>query len=142
MAKPQSIDLMETLLARGPQATEAARAAFRTAHPDAPQEMIDAAVFHVITDGIEATIDWLAAIEQFLRDPAKSLNYGALWHLLYHLYNYHQLEALIPVGIHGTKTRLEDIRLLLEENDTAAALSQLKELAAALGGDVQPPRTV
>ncbi|HVX85441.1 MAG TPA: hypothetical protein VH253_11720 [Phycisphaerae bacterium] len=44
-------------------------------------------------------------------------------------------------GVHGTKARLEDIRLLLEENDIAAALSQLKELAAALSGDVQPPRT-
>ena len=137
--KPESIALMQALLAR-PEVAAAAREAFRRAYPDAPPAMIDAAVFHVVTDGIGATVDWLAAIERFLRDPAAELDYGAVCHVVYHLYNWQQFQALLPLGRYGLKVRLQDIRHFIEnEDDKTAALEVVKQLLSALEGDVAPP---
>src|SRR5687767_5614268 len=110
---PESVALMQALLAR-PEVAAAATAAFRRAHPDAPQAMIDAAVFHVVSEGIEATVDWLAAIERFIRDPASGLDYGAVSHVVYHLYNWQQFQALLPLGRDGLRERLGDIQQFLE----------------------------
>jgi hypothetical protein len=134
----ESIALMNALLAR-PNATSAATEAFRRAYPDAPQAMINTAAFHVATDGIGAAVDWLAAVERFLQNPEAGLDYGATWHLLYHLYNFQQFEALMPVGREGLRERLNDVRIFLESEDDNAALRIVKELLATVNGDVTPP---
>jgi hypothetical protein len=136
--KPESLALMQALLARAGVAKDAAEA-FRQAYPDAPKEMINTAVFHVVSEGIEATVDWLAAIEQFLRDPSEGLDYGAVWHVIYHLYNWQQFQVLLPVGRVGLKEQLEDIGQFLEEGDSESAKQVLKRLSEALSGDARPP---
>jgi hypothetical protein len=106
-------------------------------------------VFHVVSKGIEATIDWLAAIERFLRDPAKGLDYGAVSHLVYHLYNWQQFAALLPIGREGLKERLQDVRQFIDEDDKGAALAVLKglmqsveECGSASGGVIARRRDV
>jgi len=135
---PESVAMMQALFAR-PNIIAAATEAFRRAYPDAPPPMIDAAVFHVFSDGIGATVDWLAAIERFLRDPSVGLDAGAVYHVVYHLYNWQQFQALLPLGRDGFKELLQDIREFIEEDDKTAALRVLKDLLGAVGGDVTPP---
>lgn len=131
---------MNALLAR-PDAASDAREAFRGAYPDAPQSMIETAAFHVATDGIRAAVDWLAAVERFLQAPQSGLDYGATWHLLYHLYNWQQFEALLPIGRAGLLARLDDVRLFLEsEDDKESAVRVIKDLLASFGGTVTPPK--
>jgi hypothetical protein len=101
--------------------------------------MIDAAAFHVFRDGVGAALEWVAASERFLRDPSLKLDPGATWHVVYHLYNWQQFEALLPVGREGVLRRLEDVQVLLSEGDSEAASTVLKELAEMFRGDVQPP---
>ncbi len=134
----ESVRLMQALLAR-PDAAAVAAGAFRKAYPDAPQAMIDAAVFHVVIDGVEATVDWLAAVERFIRDPSEGLDFGAVWHVVYHLYNWLQFEALMPMGATGLKEHLGDVKHFIEEDDKEAALDVLKRLVSAIEGDAGPP---
>ncbi|WP_425618943.1 hypothetical protein NA78x_002664 [Anatilimnocola sp. NA78] len=101
--------------------------------------MVNAAVHHVVSEGMEATVDWLAAIERFIRDPAEGLDYGAVWHVVYHLYNWQQFQALMPLGRNGLKEHLRDARQFVEEDNKQAALDVLKRLASAIDGDVGPP---
>jgi hypothetical protein len=79
--QPETLELVAALLQR-PNLSEAGRAALRQAFPHAPSSMLDAAVFHVFTDGVAAAAKWLAALEEFLRDPRKGVDEGATCHLL------------------------------------------------------------
>jgi hypothetical protein len=138
LVRPETLELVHALLARdelhGP-----ATAALRRAYPDAPAEMIEAAFFHAFQDGVGAALDWIAAAERFLREPAQGFDYGAAVHAVYHLYNWQQLRALLPVGREGVLERLDDIQLFLSENDPDAALRVVKQLQELFRGDVQPP---
>lgn len=138
LASTQTLDLVHALLARGDVA-EAATAAFRAAYPDAPPHMVEAAVFHVFRDGVGAALDWVAAAERFLRDPAAGFDYGATWHAVYHLYNWQQFQALLPIGREGVLERLADLKLFLSENNPEAAAGVVKQLEELFRGDVQPP---
>jgi hypothetical protein len=138
LVSPETLELVHALLGRT-EVPERAAAAFRQAYPDAPPHMIDAAVFHVFRDGIEAALDWVAAAERFLRDPAARFDYGATSHAVYHLYNWLLLEALMPIGRGGMLDRLADINLFLSENNTKAAAGVVKQLEELLRGDVPPP---
>jgi hypothetical protein len=114
-------------------------AALRAAHPSAPAEMINTAGFHLFTDGIEAAVDWLVAVERFVRDPSKGLDYGATWHLIYHLYNWQQFQALLPHGREGMLELVRDVKTLLNEGDTEAAKRAIEAIEAILNGARQPP---
>jgi len=130
--------LVNALLAR-PNLAATAEVGFRRAFPDAPPGMIEAAVFHVFRDGIGAALEWVAATERFLRDPSQGIDHGATCHVVYHLYNWQQFEAVLPIGRAGVLERLQDMRLFLAEGDNAAAEGVCKQLAELFGGDVAPP---
>jgi hypothetical protein len=102
--------------------------------------MIEAAIVHVFSDGVGAALEWVAAAERFLRNPAAGFDYGATWHAVYHLYNWLQFQALLPIGRDGVMDRLADLKLFLAENDTEAASSVVTQLEQLFRGDVQPPR--
>src|SRR5262245_17526510 len=87
--------LVEALRGRSDLA-HVGRAALVQAFPEAPPAMLDTAAFHLFTDGCGAAAEWLATLERFLRQPDEGLDFGATWHLLYHLYNWLQVEALLP----------------------------------------------
>jgi hypothetical protein len=138
LARPETLALVQALLGRGGVA-EAAADAFRRAYPDAPPPMIEAAAYHVFRDGVGAALDWVAAAERFLRDPEAGFDYGATAHAVYHLYNWQQLQALLPIGREGVLERLADLRLFLSENDPEAAAGVVKQLEELFRGDVRPP---
>jgi hypothetical protein len=134
----ERMELVNSLLSRTDR-IDAARAAFRKAYPDAPQHMVDTAVFHVYVDGIDAALDWVAAAERFLRDPERGMDYGATWHAVYHLYNWLQFEALMPTGRDGILELMADLRQFLSENDPQAALGVVSQLEEMFGGDRSSP---
>jgi hypothetical protein len=135
---PETWELINALLGRS-DLLDAAADAFRRAYPDAPSSMIAAAVFHVFCDGIGAALNWVAAAERFLRDPSHGLDHGATWHVVYHLYNWQQFEALMPVGREGVLERLKDIKLFLSEDNPKAAERVLDQLEEMFRGNVPPP---
>lgn len=138
MKRNEALQLIDALLAR-PNAIEDARAAFARRFPDAPKEMIDTAIFHVCVDGINAALVWLASIEKFLQKPDDGLSYGATWHLLHHLYNWQQFEALLPIGKFGIAEQLGDIKTFLEESNPDAAKQTIDHLLKCLSGDLESP---
>jgi hypothetical protein len=101
--------------------------------------MIDTATFHVAVDGVGAAFGWLAAVEQFLREPGHGLDGGATWHLLYHLYNWQQFQSLLPDGRAGMLVWVDQAKQLLAEGDTAGVGEALGQLGAMLQGGLQPP---
>lgn len=101
--------------------------------------MIDTATFHVCVDGIDAALVWLASIEQFLQNSKDGLDYGATWHLLYHLYNWQQFDALLPLGKSGIAEHLKDIKTFLDEENDIAAKETIDHLMKCLEGDLPSP---
>ena len=138
MTRDEAVKLIDALLAR-PNAIEDARRAFAERFPDAPKQMIDTATFHVCVDGIDAALQWLASIELFLQKPESGLDYGATWHLLYHLYNWQQFDALIPLGKSGIAEHLKDIKTFLDEDNNNAARETIDHLLKRLSGDLGAP---
>jgi hypothetical protein len=117
-----------SLLNRGAERMELAKEAFRRAYPTAPEQMIGSAVFHVYTDGSDAAMDWLADVELFLRDPNHRLCTGVSSHLLYHVYNWLQFEAMLPLGRPGLLERLGDLKQYAEEGDLDAVRGTVEVL--------------
>lgn len=138
--KSDTWSLVEALRSRTDLA-ELGRAALRLAHPDAPDVMIDTAAFHLFSDGCKAAVEWLASLERFIQRPRDGLDYGATWHLLYHLYNWQQFQALLPCGPIGLAERLGDVQQFLAEGDAEAANLVLTQLRAAVDGAMTPPDT-
>lgn len=138
MKRAEALQLIDTLLARH-DASADARRAFEQRFPDAPKEMIDAATFHVCVDGIDAALVWLASIEKFLEKPDSGLDCGATWHLLHHLYNWQQLDALMPLGRMGLIEHLGEIKTFLDEAHPDAARETIEDLLKCLRGDLDSP---
>lgn len=138
MKRDEALQLIDALLAR-PNAIDDASTAFARRFPDAPKEMIDTATFHVCEDGIDAALVWLASIEKFLQKPDDGLDYGATWHLLHHLYNWQQVEALLPLGKSGIAEHLGDIKTYLDESNPDAAKQTIDHLLKCLSGDLKSP---
>lgn len=131
-------DLVAALLRRT-DAAQLGRKALQQSHPQAPPAMLDAAVSHVFTDGVAAAAEWLATVERFLQDPAVGIDPGVTSQLLYHLYNWHQFQALLPIGREGVLEMLDDARQSLGENDADAAQRVLDELTTLFQGCARPP---
>jgi hypothetical protein len=138
ITSPETLALVQALLERHDAAEDAA-AAFRAAYPDTPPLMIESAVYHVFRDGAGAALDWVAAAEKFLRSPSLGFDYGATWHAVYHLYNWLQFQALLPIGRAGVLERLADIKLLVSEGSADAATRVIEQLEAMFRSDVEPP---
>jgi hypothetical protein len=136
--KSDSWELAAALVQR-PDLAGAMRDALRQAYTEAPASMIETGTFHVAIDGVDAAVDWLAAVEQFLREPSQGIDYGATWHLLYHLYNWQQFQSLLPHGRAGMLEWLNDAKFHLNEGDTKAACAALKQIEDMIQGGLQPP---
>lgn len=131
--------MLDSLLDRGAERVELARDAFRRKYPQATEPMISAAVFHLFTDGIAACVEWLADLERFLVDPEHKLCYGTSSHLLYHVYNWHQLESLMPHGTQMMHNLIDDIIVSAAENDLESVRRTAAEFKAILDGNDRPP---
>ena len=140
LSREEQVNYAIAVLHRGAERVEIARQAFRAQYPAAPEEMISAAVFHVYVDGLDAAMQWLADAERFLRDPKETLNYGITWHLLHHVYNWHMLEALMPVGRNGLDDLLDQIQTFADEGDAGSIRSTISQIKKMLDGDEEAPR--
>ena len=139
MTSDDSRALLEALLERGSDRNELARDVFRRKYPEATDQMVSAAVFHLFTDGVDACVDWLADLERFLSDPNHQLCHGTSSHLLYHVYNWHQLESLMPHGKSAMHDLLDDILESVTDNDMDGIRSAANEFKAILEGHDVPP---
>jgi hypothetical protein len=86
--RDQRLDLARALFERGESTHDAAAAAFRRAYPAAHEPMIETAIFHVYTEGVDTLLDFIASAEMFLRDPTSEwigIESGVTFHLLYHI---------------------------------------------------------
>ncbi|MGB3533774.1 MAG: hypothetical protein WBA13_09675 [Microcoleaceae cyanobacterium] len=113
--------------------------AFQVAYPHAPEKMISTAVFHIYVDGIIAALDWLVEVEFFLQNPKPLLSHGITFHLIYHLYNWLQFEAIIPETNENLLEQISDVQAAIEDNDKDAALYLLEELKEKFEGNLNPP---
>ena len=113
--------------------------AFRKAHPNAPEEMIRTAAFHLYVDGPDAAVDFLADAELFLRDPAHEMSLGPAWELLYHVYNWLQFQELLPSSRQDVLDLLAELKQFVAEDDRAAIVRTAEELEDVLGGSRTPP---
>jgi hypothetical protein len=55
------------------------------------------------------------------------------------LYNWLQIEALLPISRQGVLDRLSDLKLFLSESNPAAAADVVKQLEELFSGDVPSP---
>ena len=91
--------------------------ALRKKYPNAPESMIDTAIFHAYVDGMHACIDWIVSLAEFLEDPKKGFNMGKVYHLLYHLYNLMLIENMLPVGSDKLLEIAVDMKIFLKKKD-------------------------
>jgi len=134
----QRRELALSLLDRSDVDVQAAKA-FRRAYPTAPEEMIRTAVFHVYVDGPGAVIDWLADAELFLCDPNHKLSVGTTFHLLYHIYNWHQFRALLPIGTSEILQLLKELKETAADGELEAVQQSVGELEEIFEGHVNHP---
>ncbi len=90
--------------------------------------MINAAVFHTYVESIGAVIDWLVGLELFLRDSSHELDLGKTFHVLYHLYNWHQLAPLLVGSKSKVLQHLQEIKELVSDGDVQGILATVAEL--------------
>ncbi|MEH1923589.1 hypothetical protein [Nostoc sp.] len=136
--REQRWEIVQTLLQRS-NVTSEAKQAFRQSYPNAPEEMLKTAVFHTYVDGIGAAIDWLVDLELFLREPSHELDTSVAYHLLYHLYNWYQFNALLADGKTGVLECLKEIKELASDGDIEAILAAVEELESMFEGDQNYP---
>ncbi|PZV17578.1 MAG: hypothetical protein DCF22_03465 [Leptolyngbya sp.] len=138
LSREQRWEIVKALLQRAEAKTDATQA-FRDAYPNAPEEMLRTAVFHTYVDGVGAVLDWLVDLELFLEKPNHRLDLGATFHVLYHLYNWYQFQALLPEGRAGVLERLKEMKELLADGDTNAILATVEELESMFEGSRNYP---
>ncbi len=110
---------------------QAALSAFRFVYPNAPEEMIQSAVHHVYTDGVDSLLGIIAASEMFLRDPREDwigFVSGLTFEALYHMYNWHMFQYLLPEGKQEVIDALQEL-----EEDIMAGKEAQKILTAVRG---------
>jgi hypothetical protein len=116
------------------------RSAFRAAYPEAADEMVNTAAFHVYVDGPDAVITFLADAELFLRDRSHRMSLGVTWEVLYHLYNWLQFRELLPDGRQNVLELLKELKQFVAEDDRDAIVKTAEELENALDGSRDHPQ--
>ena len=138
LATDQCVELALTLLRRTDMA-ERGITILRQIFPDAPEEPLNTGAFHLYRELPLALMQLLAEIELSLRDPARLVDHGAVWHVVYHLYNWMQLAALLPWARRDIADEVQEAIKALEGADAEFALRTLQKLARQLEGAVLPP---
>ena len=135
----EQLDLARSLFARANRSADA-RAALRASYPSAPEAMIDTAAFHIYVDGVDAALEFLADAERALREPKHRPDVGIAYHLLYHLYNWLQFEALLPDGHQDVVDLTAELRKAAKEKDWETVSSLIGELDDVVSGSRSAPQ--
>ena len=111
----------------------------RKRFPSAPEPMLSAAVFHLYVELPRALRDLLAQIELSVTKPEHGLHYGVTWEAIYHLYNWLQLEALVPGSQQHLLDHVRDLKECLGDKDMDGAAKILADIEDHLDGSISPP---
>ncbi|HMB93355.1 MAG TPA: hypothetical protein VKP65_21060 [Rhodothermales bacterium] len=136
----ENFDLARALFARENR-SEDGRKLMLKQFPDAPEEMCYTLAHHAYTDGASAAVGLLVELELALRneDYVHLDKYGARHELLYHLYNWLHLEAVMPFGRPALLKEIDDIQEALDRADVEEAKEILEELKDRVEGHTIPP---
>ena len=137
-SREQRLELVRDLFARQNAPADAVEA-FRKRFRSAPDEMIKTAVHHIYVDGAEAVLDWLADAELFLRDQDHGLSYATSFHLLYHVYNWHMFQVLLPEGKTDVLDLVKELKQHADDNDLESMKRTVDELEERLTGGSPNP---
>jgi len=107
--------------------------------PSVPDEMVHTAAYHVYVDTPDAVVDFLADAELAIRDPSHKLDYGVVSHVLYHLYNWLQFDAILPEGTRDLLDLSTELKQHIADKDWEAVAQVADELGDILEGSRQPP---
>src|SRR5262245_3539338 len=141
LSRTQRLNLALALLAR-PERAKDGFEALRRRFPSAPDSMTYTAAHHVYEDGADAVIDFLADAELSIRDPHRELDLGITAELLYHLYNWLQYRAVLPVGRQDLLDLVEELREFTKQQDWEAVRKTIEELDDILEGSRPPPDVI
>ena len=136
----EKIERIRHLLQRADRPKKAEQR-LRKLHPEAAGKAISTLAFHMYTDGSLALVDLLVQQEEFLAGVRTEVSYGAIHHVLYHLYNYTLAERLLVPDRQEIAADLRDVlsEVAEEPPDLAAIKGQLTALCAKLEGHDSPP---
>jgi len=137
----QLLNLLGALLER-PDATKDGEANLRREYPDAPDESVRAFAHHLYRELPHALLGFLGEIERSLEDGGGRIDPGKTWHLLYHLYNLVQLEALMPWCREDLVSEINAAIVALEGDDRKFALNTMIRLRDLSRGEMAPPALV
>ena len=138
LSDDERLELALALLARTDRRADGV-AALRRTYPAAPDAMLQTAAHHIYTDGAPAVIAFLADAELAIREPGHEIDYGAIWQVLYSVYNWLQLRALLPNATDEMLSILEDIAYLVEQGDREHLLESVEDLRSVVQGHRLPP---
>lgn len=138
LPRAEQLALAQALFARPDWAADG-RELLKGLYPSAPEPMVVTAAHHLYVDGAEALLRMLAALELSLRTRQLEVDYGVVWELLYHAYNWQQFEALLPGGTGELREFVDEALGLVDEGDLDAVRSHLKEIKERLDGHRDPP---
>ena len=127
-------------LASATDVRERATQALRREFPNAPDAMINTAIFHVYTDGVDAVLDWLVAAAEALTEGTPLPDNGKTWHLLYHVFNWYQFRELMPHGSQELLDWIEGLEECVNEDDREAILEHTKGIREILDASRPHPR--
>lgn len=133
------IDLVAQLLRRGISRQADGESRLRQMHPDASEESLRAAAFHLYRELPIALVSLLAEIEISLREDKRTVGHGIVWDAIYHLYNWLQLSALLPWYHQDISDQLSATLEALEGGDTDFAIREMKKLRDKGLGSASPP---
>ncbi len=133
----EQIELIRALLARGDREADGL-VILRRLYPRAPEAMLHTAAYHLWVEAPLAALQLAAETEVALRRGDTGV-FGAQYEVLDHVYNWLQLEALLPEGHHGLLEDIRDARSSIESGNLEAALKTLDGLKQRLEGDLSLP---
>ena len=137
----QRLELAVAILSRKPlERRDSALELFRAAFPHAAEEMYISGAFHAYSELPDAARDLLAWLELCLRETRHEQHHGIMFDILYHLYNWQQVESLIPYGREDVFVDLKSVKKCLEGGDKEGALKTLEELMERFRAGTSPPQ--
>jgi len=138
LTSEQCLEIVTALFQRS-NIPEQAKESFQKSYQNLPPKMLETAITHVYLDGIRAALEWLVTTELFLRDPNREILSERTYHLLYHLYNWHQFCILLPEGTQKLLEIVEDAKEAISNEDRSTALAAIRDLEKRLQGKLRHP---
>lgn len=118
---------------------EGATKALRREFPNAPQAMIDTAIFHVYVDGVDAVLDWLVSAVDSITEGTPLPDHSTTWHLLYHVYNWFRFRDLIPSGSQELLDLIEGLEECVNDDDRDTMRDHMKRIKDVIEATRPPP---